>query len=260
MIDDRYDVHLAKGQGMIPETVLLLKEWDDGLTATGLRDRVLQSGILPKATEYRASDIVTRVFAPRYLRESGRPAKWLKRLVECGWQGEQLSQLLLIHTVRRNLILRDFINEVYWPHYRAGAPLIHRQEGVNFLKSAAAAGKFRTQWSDAMQTKVVRYLFATLTDFRLTRNLPKNQREILPFAILPTTTAYLAHELHFTGTGDGNLADDPDWALFGLDRYGVLQELRKISAHLIVQSAGDLVRIAWTHPSMEDFIDALTRG
>jgi hypothetical protein len=255
-----YDVHLAKGQGMIPETVLLLKQWENGLTSTGLRDKVLDSGTLPKATAYRATDIVTRVFAPRYLREHGKPALWLKQLVEHGWQGEQLSQILFIYTVRRHLILRDFINEVYWPHYRAGAHLIHRQEGLNFLKAAAAAGKFRNQWSDAMQTKVVRYLFAALTDFRLTRNLPKNQREILPFAILPTTTAYLAHELHFAGTSDNNLPDHPDWALFGLDRYAVLQELRKISAHFIVQSAGDLVRIGWTHKSMEDFIDAIALG
>jgi len=63
-----------------------------------------------------------------------------------------------------------------------------------------------------MQTKVVRYLFAALTDFRLTRNLPKNQREILAFTILPTTTAYLAYELHFTGTTDANLVEHPDWA------------------------------------------------
>jgi hypothetical protein len=108
-----------------------------------------------------------------------------------------------------------------------------------------------------MQTKVIRYLFAALTDFRLTRNLPKNQREILAVTILPTTTAYLAHELHFTGTTDANLVEHPDWALFGLDRYAVLQELRKISAYLIVQSAGDLVRITWNYKSMEDFINAI---
>ncbi len=96
-----------------------------------------------------------------------------------------------IHTVRANLILRDFITEVYWTHYRAGVHLIHRQEGPNFIKAASAAGKFRNRWSDAMQGKMVRYLFAALSDFRLTRDLPKNQREILPFTILPTTTAYL---------------------------------------------------------------------
>jgi hypothetical protein len=260
MTSELYNVHLAKGQGMIPETILLLNLWRPGASPPELRKRVVTEGLLPKATAYRASDIVTRVFAPRYLRNGDAPAKWLKALVSSGWQGDKLSQLLLIYTARANLILRDFITEVYWPHYRAGAHLIHRQEGLNFLKAANAAGKFRTQWSDAMQTKVVRYLFAALTDFRLTRNLPKNQREILPFTILPTTTAYLAYELHFNGVTDGNLLEHADWALFGLDRYAVLQELRKISAYLIVQSAGDLVRIAWTYKSMEEFINVIALG
>jgi hypothetical protein len=260
MTDGLYNVHLAKGQGMIPETVLLLNLWQPGVSATELRDKVISNGLLPKATAYRVSDIVTRVFGQRYLGADGAPARWLKMLVENGWLGDRLSQLLLIYTARVNLILRDFIGEIYWPHYRAGAHLIHKQEGVNFLKSASAAGKFRNQWSDAMQAKVVRYLFACLSDFGLIRNLPKNQREILSFTILPTTAIYLAHELHFSGVSDGKLIDHPDWELFGLDQYSVVQELRKLSAHLLIQSAGDLVRISWTHKSMEDCVNAIAVG
>ena len=238
MTDGLYSVHLAKGQGMIPETIVLLNLWQPGISAQELRDDVISNGLLPKATAYRVSDIVTRVFAQRYLGKEETPAKWLKRLVERGWIGDRLSQLLLIYTARVNLILRDFICEVYWPHYRAGAHLIHRQEGVNFLRSASAAGKLRNRWSDAMQAKVVRYLFASLSDFGLIRNLPRNQREILSFAIFPTTASYLAYELHFSGLSDGNLVDHPDWALFGLDRYAVLQVLRKLSANLLFRRPG----------------------
>ena len=140
MSEGLYDVHLAKGQGMISETILLLNLWQPGVSPSKLRDKVVAEGILPKATAYRTSDIVTRVFAPRYLSGGDTPAKWLKTLVASGWQGDRLSQLFLIYTARANLILRDFINEVYWPHYRAGAHFVHRQEGVNFLKSASANG------------------------------------------------------------------------------------------------------------------------
>ena len=260
MTDGLYSVHLAKGQGMIPETLVLLNLWQPGVSAQELRDKVVSDGLLPKATAYRVSDIVTRVFAQRYLGKDGVPARWLKSLAEQGWIGDRLSQVLLIYTARVNLILRDFIYEVYWPHYRAGAHLIHRQEGVNFLRSASAAGKLRNRWSDAMQAKVVRYLFASLSDFGLVRNLPKSQREILSFAILPTTVTYLAYELHFSGLSDGNLVDHPDWALFGLDRYAVVQELRKLSAHLLIQAAGDLVRISWTYKSMEECVDGIAIG
>ena len=128
MTEELYNVHLAKGQGMIPETILLLNLWRPGVSALELRNQVITEGLLPKATAYRTSDLVRRVFVQRYLAENDTPAKWLKKLVGGGWQGEKLSQLFLIYTVRANLILRDFIAEVYWPHYRAGAHL--RQEGL----------------------------------------------------------------------------------------------------------------------------------
>jgi hypothetical protein len=80
MTDGLYNVHLAKGQGMIPETVVLLNLWQPGVSATELRNKVIASGLLPKATAYRASDIVTRVFAPRYIGDDGTPAKWQVRL------------------------------------------------------------------------------------------------------------------------------------------------------------------------------------
>jgi hypothetical protein len=79
MTNGFYDVQLAKGQGMIPETILLLNSWRPGLSPPVLRNEVIAGGLLPKATAYRASDIVTRVFAPRYLGGGDTPAKWLKR-------------------------------------------------------------------------------------------------------------------------------------------------------------------------------------
>jgi len=65
MTDGLYSVHLAKGQGMIPETLVLLNLWQPGVSAQELRDKVVSDGLLPKATAYRVSDIVTRVFAQR---------------------------------------------------------------------------------------------------------------------------------------------------------------------------------------------------
>jgi hypothetical protein len=57
MTEGLYTVHLAKGQGMIPETILLLNLWQPGVSAPELRDHVVTNGLLPKATAYRASDM-----------------------------------------------------------------------------------------------------------------------------------------------------------------------------------------------------------
>jgi hypothetical protein len=98
---------------MIPQTVPLLSVWQPGVPALELRDKVITEGLLPKATAYCSCDLVRRVFARRYLGEDDAPTRWLKKLVSRGWQGDKLSQLFLIYTARANLILRDFITEVY---------------------------------------------------------------------------------------------------------------------------------------------------
>jgi len=50
--------------------------------------------------------------------------------------------------------------------------------------------------------------------------------------------------------------------LFGLAREDVLDELKKLSlkGHLIVQAAGDAVRISWKQPNMEALCDVLSQG
>jgi len=256
-----YSVALAKGQGMPSETILLLKTWREGMSAVELKRHVIANGLLPKATNYRTSDLVSRVFAPRYLSHGAVAAKNLKHLLALGFPADRLLQLFLIYTARANLILRDFITDVYWPHYNAGSRVLQRQDALDFMKSARAGGHMPKNWSDAMKTKMTRYLLSALTDFKLTRDLPKGRREIVPYNIQPATTLYLAHEAHFSGSSDHAVLEHGDWKLFGLDRQGVLDELRKVAdqGHFIVQFSGDLLRISWKHKSMEECLDGIAQ-
>ncbi len=260
-VERLYDVMLSKGQGMPSETILLLKAWQEGMSAAELKNYVIANGLLPKATSYRTSDLVMRMFAPRYLSNGGTAAKNLKRLLAFGFSSERMLQLFLIYTARTHLILADFITEVYWPHYNAGARLLQRKDALDFIESARADGHLRKNWSDAVKLRMTRCLLSALTDFKLTRDLPQGRREIVPFNIKPTTTLYLAHETHFAGLNDHTVLDNSDWKLFGLDRQGVLEELRKVAAegHFIVQSSGDLLRVSWKYKKMEECLDGIAQ-
>jgi hypothetical protein len=116
-------------------------------------------------------------------------------------------------------------------------------------------------WSDAMKTKMTRYLLSALTDFKLTRDLPRGRREIIPYNIQPTTTLYLAHEAHFGGLSDHAVLGHADWKLFDLDRQKVLEELRKVAAegHFIVQFSGELLRISWKYKTMEECLNGIAQ-
>ena len=108
---------------------------------------------------------------------------------------------------------------------------------------------------------MAQYQLACFTDFGLTRDRPKSGKEIKPFAILASTTLYLTHEAHFSGQSDHAVLEHPDWKLFGLERQGVLEELRKVAAegHFIVQFSGDLLCISWKYKTMEECLDGIAQ-
>ncbi len=90
----------------------------------------------------------------------------------------------------------------------------------------------------------------------------RSRRNILPLRISTCVAAYLAHELHFSGLGDNALLSHKDWQLFGLSRDEVLEEIKRLSLTglLMVQAAGDVIRISWKQPDMEALCDVLAQG
>ncbi len=89
----------------------------------------------------------------------------------------------------------------------------------------------------------------------------RQSRRILPYWIEPRPAAFLAYDLHFAGLGDNALLAHPDWALFGLERMDVLEEMKKLALKglLLVQAAGGVIKISWQLASMEALIDVLAR-
>jgi hypothetical protein len=74
--------------------------------------------------------------------------------------------------------------------------------------------------------------------------------------------AYLAYDLHLSGFSDNALLTHEDWQLFSLAREDVLDEIKKLSLRglLIVQAAGDMIRISWKRQDMEALCDVLAQG
>jgi hypothetical protein len=259
MTERKYTTGLSKGQGMIPETLALIEIWRPQMSSSELISEVLGRGILSRATALRTKDLVNRSFAGRYLVEEGRPALYLKRLISRSVPLNHLSQIFLIYTARANLILHDFICEVYWHKYASGTTHLVREDALNFLESAVNKGMITPRWSPTMNVKVARYILGCLEDFQLVSSIHRGEREILPFVVAPSTALYLSHELHFRGLSDSAIPEHPDWALFGLENHDVVRELERVSfaGHFIVQYSGEMLRIAWKYKSMEECLDGI---
>ena len=255
----RYTTNLAKAQGIIPETYELLDLWEPGMSGSELSGRVKETGALGKPTHVRMEDVVTRGFARRYLIKDSQPASWLKRLIERGASRAFVRQLMLIYTARANPILHDFVREVYWRKNLTATREITKADARDFIERAISVDRIDPPWSEAMRERVARYLLGTLEDFQMTEEVRNGRRRIRAPIILPQTTVYLAHELHFSGLTEEQITTHLDWGLFRLTPVEVIGLLQKAAAqgHLFLQHSGAVLRIEWHYADMESVIDAI---
>jgi len=254
-----YSTELRKGRGAVAETLTLLDCWVPGMSSAQLTARALEQGVFGGSSAKRTADLVSRVFARRYLAQDTEPARNLRYLLKLGVDHAILKQLMLIYTARRNLALKDFLAEVYWPAYGAGAQVLSSTDAVAFLKRATVAGRISQPWSESMTRHIAGDLLSTLADFGFLEDVKKIARPIRSCRLLPQTALFLACEVHFQGFSDNSILESPDWKLFGLTREDVVQQLDRLAhaGHFIVQYAGDLLRLSWTHQTMEECLDAI---
>ena len=244
---------------MINETMGLLRLWEPGETPARLAEKAIACGALARTTARRARNIVAEMFAPRYLVAGGEPAARLKRLLEARLPAEDLVQLFFLHTARAQAIFGEFVTDVYWPQYEAGALRLGRRQAEDFIRKALDEGRMRKRWTDSTRRRVAGYLIGCCTDFGLLDETQRSDRAIKRFAIRPAVSLYLAYELHVAGRSDAAVISHDDWRLFGLETRQALKTVQELAhnGHLIVQAGGDVIQISWTYPNMEACISAL---
>lgn len=256
-----YTTKLQAGLGLIDETKILLNIWNPDLDVPALFQEALQSGDFSNVSARRLKNIVSECFAPRYLVDGGQPAKILKQYGN-SFSSEELKQLLCLYTCRANLILGDFIRQIYWDRYSSGRTTIRNEDAQEFVTRAIQEGKTVKPWAESTIKKVTSYLTGCCVDFGLLENIRKPERKILPCRLEPKVAAILIHDFHFSGVGDNAAMAHEDWALFGLEKEDVRNELKRLSLknYLMIQSAGDMTRIEWKFKSMEECIHVIAQG
>lgn len=255
-----YTTQLQAGLGLLGETKQLLQVYQPGMSASQLYEAALASGRFPLVTARRLRNIVVECFAPRYMRDPSVAAR-LQSLVD-RFSTTELNQLLFIYTARANLVLADFVREVYWARYSAGRNDLQLEDAHTFVANSVREGKTQKPWSETTIKRISSYLMGCCADYGLLTTAGRNQRSIAAFRILPKVAAYLAYDLKFSGLGDNQIVSSSDWDLFGLERADVRDQLKRLSLQglLIFQAASDVVHIGWTYKSMEELIDVIAQS
>ena len=255
-----YTTQLQAGLGLLEETRQLLQVYQPGMSASQLYEAALASGRFPLVTARRLRNIVAECFAPRYMRDPHVAAR-LKSLVD-RFTTAELNQLLFIYTARANLVLADFVRDVYWARYSAGRNDLQLEDARTFVTNSVREGKTQKPWSETTIKRISSYLMGCCADYGLLTTTGRNQRSIAAYRILPKVAAYLAYDLKFSGLGDNQIVSSSDWDLFGLERADVRDQLKRLSLQglLIFQAASDVVHIGWTYKSMEELIDVIAQS
>jgi hypothetical protein len=256
MMDIRkYHIELCKGTGLIQETLQLLNIYQVGMNRNELTRIAVESNLLVKVTENRIKDIVQRAFYKRYVINDPYVPIYLNTLMKHFSSLDVISQIFLIYTSRANYVLMDFIIQVYWYETRKGSHMLNTVQARKFITDTIKQTDLVQGWSEITQTKVARYIIATLVDFRF---LDKD-KNLKPVFLHDVTANYLAHELHFNGLSDNAIIEAEEWLLFGYSRYDILKHLERISfqGHFIFQTSGEMVKINWIYKNMGEFTDAI---
>ena len=257
-----YTTQLQAGLGLIDETRIILDLWEPGMSVQQLAQKALETGSFSTVTARRLRNVVAEAFSPRYMVDEGQPATHLKQLLSRHAADADVIQLMFLFTSRANPILADFVRQVYWQRYAGGYSEVRGEDARAFVERAIEDGKTGKHWADSTVRRISGYLMGCCADFGLLESGSKSTRRIVSFRISTAATAYLAYELHFSGMGDNALLIHEDWGLFGLDREDVLAEIKRLSLKglLLVQVAGEAVRISWKYPNMEVLCDAIAQS
>ena len=259
--EKNYTTQLGAGLGMIPETMNLLRIWEPGLSPAQLADRAVETGLFSRATARRARNLAMEMFAPRYLADDGATASRMKVLLEHRFPHDALLQLFFLQTARAQQIFADFVVQVYWQKYSAGASFLNKEDARSFIQNACDSGIIAKKWSESVVDNVSGYLIGCCVDFGLVGKGKRTERPIKRFSIRKDVALYLAHELHFTGLSDMAVVSHRDWRLFGLEPQEVIRLVKYLShdGHLVIRASADLVQISWKYRTMEECLNVLTQ-
>jgi hypothetical protein len=250
----KYNTELNRGTGLIQETLILLNMYEAGMSKKELTKKAIDKNVLVKVLNKRIKDIVEDAFYKRYVMSDQNVPIYLRSLVEAFPSLDVITQILLIYTSRANLVLEDFITQVYWPEIRKGKITVDIATARKFITESIKQPNLISGWSESTQKRIASYLITTLVDFRF---LDK-ERQVKPVFLHDITANYLAHELHFKGFSDNAVVEAEEWKLFGYSRLDIIKHLERLSfqGHFIFQNSGEIIKINWSYKNMEEFTHA----
>src|ERR1051326_2976534 len=158
-----YSSKIIKAGALLPDTKLLLANWDLSSTVEANTRRIQQENLFGKASRSRIADVLA-IFKQRYLSDPQVLAA-LVTLVQADMPATLLDPILYFLTVRADPLLWDVVTEVLAPLVGRGQPEVATPDLERWLREQVSAGKPSGAWCAETTNRVAKGILATLRDF-----------------------------------------------------------------------------------------------
>ncbi len=253
----RYSSKIIKAGALLPDTKLLLENWDEDEDVQTNLDRVRRDNLFGKASRSRIEDILL-VFRQRYLRDP-HLLKALVALVRGRMPSEALDRILYFQAARSDPLLHDLVTELLNEWSGRSDREMRPWEVQNWIEQQVASGKTERPWSPPVQRRVAQGLLSALRDFGI---LEGNVKKRLAYVYLPLDAfAFIAFQLHGEGRSGKALLHDSEWRLFLIPEGTVERFFLEAHQEGLLQyyAAGPVVRIDFPAQDLEEYARVLSQ-
>lgn len=252
-----YSSKIIKAGALLPDTKLLLENWDEDMDIQSNLDRVRQENLFGKDSRSRVEDILL-VFRQRYLTDP-ELMKALVFLAKSRMPAESLDRILYFQAARSDLLLHDLVTQVLAEWSDRGDREVRPVEVQNWVHKQVDEGKTERPWSEAVQRRVVQGLLSALRDFGILEGQVKKR---IAYPYLPAEAfAFIAFQLFLGRLSGERLLNDEEWKLF-LIPEGMVERFF-LEAHqegfLEYHAAGSVVRLDFPRQSLEEYARVIAR-
>jgi hypothetical protein len=256
--DKIYTSRVIKASALIPDTKVLLSEWNLELAVDENLERARRLNIFGKASRKRIDDIL-RIFRQRYFDEPEVGAA-LVRLVQENAPSQWIDPLLYFYSAQNDRTLRDTVIEVLYPRHQGGVEEVPIEVVVRTIRTWVAEGKTTTAWGDQTIERVAQGVMATLRDFGVLEGTVR--KRLTPIYLPVPAFALPALWLQQRARSGHRVLQSEEWQLFFLPVEGV--ERFFIEAHqqhlLAYYAAGSVIRIEFPVQSLEEYANVLVKS
>lgn len=201
----------ASKAGLLDETRQFFLTYDQLGDLAETRRALIQGGLLQRARETRIT--IIEVIQRRLTRWA--PPPWIyDDLVTFAKDSYQpsLPAALLLHVVRQDQLLYDFVQQVVIRRWQSGDHTLVRADVQRFLDQSQSAHPEIGSWSHTTREKLAGNVLSILRDYGLLRG--RAQKTIIEPVVPSIVTDHLRRLLHAEGVVGESLTTHPDWSIW----------------------------------------------